>query len=250
MNSDHIQIDAVKGYVLGTLSDDDASAFEERYFMDPAFFNEIRRIEIDLICQFLDEDLTEAEQEQFRRRCLKVPRLKKLVEDVRERRVANVPPPRSMTWIISAAALVCISVIGFVVLQKKPAPPVQKASVETGLPGVSLFLDPGVTMGAGSDAKKLVLSSQPLPVFLIAELPGQTVSADYIARVFSIGEDGGRNNVFTSLQIRSVAHTSGQQVTVKVPSANLPPGDYLMDLQPVGRPVSETYVFRVTTADQ
>ena len=66
MNSEHIQADAVKSYLLGTLPDDQASAIEERYFTDPAFFNEIRSMEIDLICEFLDEELTEEEQEQFK----------------------------------------------------------------------------------------------------------------------------------------------------------------------------------------
>lgn len=252
MNSDHIQVEAVRSYVLGTLSDDEASAFEERYFTDPAFLNEIRRMEIDLICEFLDGKLTEEEQHQFNRRCLQVPRLKTLVGKVRERRQVNIPPPRSMAWTIPvvAATLVCIFVIGFVVRRKETAPPVQKASVETRLEGVSLFLQPGVTMGAGSETKKLLLPSQVQPVSLVAELPGQTVSGDYVAQVLSIGRDGGRNNVFTSGPIRSVPRTGGQQVTVKLSSANLPSGDYLMEVQPVGGAVSETYVFRVTAADE
>lgn len=252
MNSDHIQVDAVKSYLLGTLPDNEASAFEERYFMDPAFFNEIRRMEIDLVCEFLDEELTDAEQEQFKRRCLQLPRLKKLVEDVRERREANIPPPRSTAWIISVvAALVCISVVvAFVIRRKAMAPAVQKASVETHLEGVSLFLEPSVTMGAGSETRKLVLPPQVQPVSLVAEVPGQTVSADYIAQVFSIGRDGSRNNVFRSGQIRSVPRTGGQQVTVKLSSTDLPSGDYIMELQPAGGKVSETYVFRVTAADQ
>lgn len=250
MNSEHIQADVVKSYLLGTLPDDQASAVEERYFTDPAFFNEMRSMEIDLICQFLDQELTEKEQEQFEHRCLQVPKLKKLVDEVRERRGA-IPQPRLMPRIVSvAAALICIAVIGFVVLRKGLAPPAQKASVETPSQGISLFLEPRVTMGADSEAKKLVLTSQLQPVSVVAELPGQTVSADYVARVFRIGNDGGRNNVFTSGQIRSMARTGGQQVTVKLLSADLPAGDYLMELQQVQGTVSETYVFRVAESDE
>jgi hypothetical protein len=47
-----------------------------------------------------------------------------------------------------------------------------------------------------------------------------------------------------------VARTGGQQVTVKLSSTDLPPGDYIMELQSAGGRVSETYVFRVTTADE
>jgi hypothetical protein len=251
VNSEHIQADAVKSYLLGTLPDDQASAVEERYFTNPAFFDEIRSMEIALICEFLDEELTEEEREHFKRRYLQIPRLKKLVDEVRGRREENIPRRRPIALIASVAAtLVCISVIGFVVLRKGLAPPVQKASVEVPLPGVTLFLEPGVTMGAGSETKKLVLPSQAQPVSLIAELPGQTVSTDYVARIFRIGPDGGRNNVFSSGQIRSVPRTGGQQVTVKLSSTDLPPTDYVMELQPAGGKVSETYVFRVTAADQ
>ncbi len=250
MNSEHVQADAVKSYLLGTLPNDEASTIEERYFTDLAFFKAIRSMEIDLICQFLDEELTEEEQEQFKRRYLRVPRLKKLVNEVREQRGAKLQP-RLMPWIVSvAAALVCLAVVGFVVLRRGLAPPVQKTSVETAGQGVILFLEPGVTMGAGSETRKLVLPSQVQPVSLIAELPGKSVSADYVARVLSIGRDGGRNNVFTSGQIRSVARSGGQQVTVQLSSADLPPGDYVMELQTAGGEVSETYVFRVTAGDQ
>jgi len=238
----------VKSYLLGTLPDEQASAVEERYFTDPAFLNEIRRMEIDLVCRFLDEELTEEEQEQFERRCLQVPKLKKLVEEVRARRGA-IAQPRLMPWTISvAAALVCLAAIGFVVLRKGLAPPVHKTSVEVPPHGISLFLEPGVTMGPRSETKKLTLPAQVQPVALVAELPGRTASADYVARVFSIGPNGGRNNVFTSGQIRSVARTGGQQVTVKLSSADLPAADYIMELELAGGDVSETYVFRVTAA--
>ncbi len=250
MNSEHIQADVVKSYLLGTLPDDQASAVEERYFTNPAFFSEIRSMEIDLICNFLDEELTEQEQAQFKRRYLQVPKLKKLVDEVRERREA-VPQPRSMRWTIAvAAAAVCISVIGFVVLRKGLAPPVQKASIKTHSRGISLFLEPGVTMGSGSEPKKLALPSRVLPVSLVAELPGQTVSADYVARVFSIARDGSRQNVFTSGPTRSLPRTGGQQLTVTLSSTDLPPGDYIMELQSAGGKVSETYVFRVTAEDE
>jgi anti-sigma factor RsiW len=251
VNSEHIQADAVKSYLLGTLPDDQASAIEERYFTDPAFFNEIRSMEIDLICEFLDKELTKEEQEQFSRRYLQVPRLKKLVDEVRERREQNIPRSQSMVLRVSiAAALVCIAVIGFVILRKGLAPPVQKASVQTRLPGITLFLEPGVTMGAGVETRKLVLPPQAHPIALIAELPGQTASADYVARVFSIGPDGNRQNVFSSGHIRSVSRSGGQQVTVALSSTDLPPGDYIMELQGTGGTVSEAYVFRVTAAHE
>jgi hypothetical protein len=249
VNSDHIQVDAVKSYLLGTLPDDQASAVEERYFTDPAFFSEMRSMEIDLICQFLDDELTEQEQAQFERRYLQVPKLKKLVHEVRERREANLQP-RLMPWVVSvAAALACIAVIGFVVLRKGLAPPVQKASVEMPPHEIRFVLEPGVTMGSGSETKKLAFPAQVQPVSLVAELPGKTVSAEYVARVFSIGRDGGRNNVFTSDRIRSVPRTGGQQITVKLSSTNLPPGDYIMELQLAGGKMSETYLFRVTAAE-
>lgn len=251
MNTEHIQVEAVKSYVLGTLPDDEASAFEERYFMNPAFLDEIRRMEIDLVCEFLDGELTKTEQEQFKRRCLEVPRLKRLVDKVRDRRQANIPPQRSMAWIISAtAALVCISVISFLALRKGHAPTIQNASVKAPLQGATLFLEPGITMGPASETKKLVLSSKVEPVSLVVEVPGETASADYVARLFSIGSDGSRKNTFSSSPIRSIPRNGGQQVTVQLSSSALPSGDYLLELQPVGAPAKETYAFRVKTPDE
>jgi hypothetical protein len=250
VNSEHIQADAVKSYLLGTLPNDRASAIEERYFTDPVFFNEIRNMEIELICEFLDQELTEEEQKQFKSRYLQIPRLKELVDEVRERREAVTQPP-PMRWLISvAAALVCILVIGLVVLRKGTVPLVQKTPQDTRLQGLTLFLEPGVTMGAGSETRKLVLPTQVQPISLIAELPGQTVSRDWAAQVLRVGPDGSRKNVFSSAHIRSLPRTGGQQVTVKLSSTDLPPGDYIMELQAMEGKGNETYVFRVTAADQ
>lgn len=250
MNSEHIPADAVKSYLLGTLPNNEASAIEERYFTDPVFFNEIRDMEIDLICAFLDKELTGEEQKQFKSRYLQIPKLKKLVEEVRERREA-VTQPRLMRLVLSvAAALVCISVIGLVVLRKNTAPPVQKAALETNRQGITLFVEPGVTMGPGSETRKLVLPTQVQPIFLIADLPGQKVSMDYAAQLYRIEPDGSRHNGFTSSIIRSLPRIGGQQVTVKLSSKDLPPGDYIMELQAAGGKGRETYVFRVTAADE
>src|SRR6185312_14561047 len=145
---------------------------------------------------------------------------------------------------------VCVAVIGFVLLRKGLAPPVPKEAAETPPQGIILFLEPGVTMGSGSEMQKLTLPSHVQPVSLMAELPGQTIPTNYVARVFSIGRDGSRNHVFSSGEIRSAPRTGGQQVTVKLSSKDLPPGDYIMELQPAGDKVSETYVFRVTAADE
>ena len=251
MNSEHIQADTVKDYLLGTLPEDQVSAIEERYFTDPVFFKELRRIEIDLICEFLDKELTKEEQEQFRHQYLRVPRLKRLVDEVREQREKNIPRSHAIALRVSvAAAVICIAGLGFEVLQKDMAPPVQKTSVEAHLPTVTLFLEPGVTMGAGSEAKKLVLPRRAQSIALIAELPGEMVAADYMAQVFSIGRDGSRYGVFTSGNIRSASRSGGQQVTVTLTTMDLPPGDYIMELQRIGGAVNETYVFRVTAAQE
>jgi hypothetical protein len=250
VNSEHIHSDVVKSYLLGTLPDDEASAIEERYFTDPVFFNGIRKVEIDLICAFLNEELTDEEQNSFERRYLQIPKLKRLVDQVRERREA-VTQPRSRNWLVPvAAALVCISAIGFVVLRKSTVPPVAKRSPYPSLQGPSLFLEPGVTMGEGSETRKLVLPGQMQSISLIAELPGETVSRDWTAQIFRIGADGSREKVFTSTRIRSLPRIGGQQVTVKLSSTDLPPGDYIMDLQAAEGKGSDTYVFRATAPDK
>ncbi|HLJ89539.1 MAG TPA: hypothetical protein VKZ53_22205 [Candidatus Angelobacter sp.] len=86
MKSVHIQAGVIKSYLLGVLPQEEASVIEERYFAEPEFFDRIRAIEMDLICEFLDGTLTADERDHFNRRCLQSPRLTKLVHEVQVRR--------------------------------------------------------------------------------------------------------------------------------------------------------------------
>jgi len=257
VNSEHIQAGVMKNYLLGMLPEEEASAIEDRYFAEPEFFDRIRAMEMDLICEFLDGRLTADEREHFNRRCLQAPSFQKLVDEVRVRREAEVivPQPRSMVWIpVAAAVLLCISgvsisVISFVARRKPVVQPVQQAAVEAHPQDVTLILEPGVTKGANSKMQTRVLPPQAQSVSLVASLPGQAVSAEYVVTIKSVGADGKQNEVFTSRAIQSVPHERDQRVTVTLPSAKLPPGDYLMQLS-VEREVKETYIFGVRSADQ
>lgn len=238
----------MRQYLLGTLPEEQALAIEERYFKDRFFFNEIRGAEIKLICDYLDGALDAGEQAQFEIRYMLAPRLKTLVEEVRKRRAAAVRQTqtrhRMFVAALATAAVICTTLINFPVLREQTQAP-QPVAINTPPPGVTLFLEPGVTKGAGSQMNELVLPAFVQSVSLVAELPGQSSSTGYVARIFNIDRGGDLRNIFISGQIRSVSRNGGQQITVGVPSSGLAPGDYILDVRMQNGPVQEKYVFRV-----
>src|SRR2546422_9347597 len=60
-------------YPLGELSEQDATAFEERFFRDDAVFEELRAAEADLIDSYVRGKLSGATLKQFETHFLKSP---------------------------------------------------------------------------------------------------------------------------------------------------------------------------------
>lgn len=248
MNSAHIETKTVKEYLLGALPDDEAMAIEERYFTNRLFFNEIRCVELALISDYLDGILAPSQRKQFESKYLRVPELRKLVEEMRERRSAAASSARRHLLRLGfAAALVCLAVMALVIILRHPKE-TQRASLETRPTGIRLFLEPGVTKGQGTQTQELILPPAVQPVTVIAELPGQKSSADYIAQIFNLDSDGARKVIWTSGPVRSVPRTGGQEITVALPSSSFSPGDYILELKAEGTRVREAYVFRVTSS--
>jgi len=250
VNSEHIETVALKQYLLGTLRDEDAGAIEDRYFTDSLFFKRIRETEIKLICDYLDGLLNEGEQRQFEGHYLQVPLLKKLVDDVRQRRGAlpRAGRLRARPLVLAGAAGLAV-VLCFAVLFNRggtlPEVPT-KPQVTTAIAGISLTLAPGITKGTGLKNAELILPESPQPISLIAELPGQTASANYTAKVLNV--DNEQKSVWSASGIRSTPKSGGQQATVVFSSSVLVPGDYILELAMEGGPVRATYLFRVNAA--
>ncbi len=240
MNSEHIQTKTVKQYLLGTLLEPKASAIEERYFTDPLFFRQLRTAEIELIGDYLDGKLSPEEHTQFEGRYMAVPALREMVDRVSAQRVVSISVgPRWLRLVLASS--IAMLVIAAFLLRKGSQPPQQ--AFHAPVSGISLFLEPGVTMGAASQAKLLKIPQSVAPISLIVELPGETAPADYIARLKKVEAD--RQPVLWSSNLtRSAPRVGGSQVTFTLDSSIVSPGDYILELATQGGKVRETYVFR------
>src|SRR5690242_5028401 len=105
MNSEHIQTEHGKEYLLGTVSNPEASAIGERYFTDSSFFGQLRAAEIELIGAYLDKNLSPEEHAQFEGRYLAIPALREMVERVRTQRATSVSAQPRRLWLVLASSL-------------------------------------------------------------------------------------------------------------------------------------------------
>ena len=245
MNSVHIETKTVREYLLGALTDDVAMAVEELYFTNRLFFSEVRSAELALISDYLDGTLAITEREQFEKRYLRVPTLRKLVEDVRQRRLTSASSVRRrLLRAAFAVAMVCLAVIACVIILRQPSRHL-RGSLETKPTETQLFLSPGVTKGPTSQPKQLILPIAAQPTKIIAELPGQRSAADYVAQVSSVDNDGALKAIWTSSPLRSIPGARGQQAIVVLPSSAFSSGDYILELKTLGGSVREKYLFSV-----
>lgn len=72
------------GYLLGTASELEQSQIETRYFREPHFYEEMLALEEELICDYLNDELTSAERRQFEQHFLATPRRQRKYESTRK----------------------------------------------------------------------------------------------------------------------------------------------------------------------
>jgi hypothetical protein len=251
VNSEHIQTGTLRDYLLQTLSDKETEMVEERYFTDGGFFKELRTAEVRLICDYLDGRLSGSERRRFQSLYRRTPALRALVEEVRLRRAV---PRRSrrvrLLQVAMAGTLACAAILAITMFlhdrAKKTRTSLPTASVETTRPELILILTPGVTKGAGPSTPVLTPPDVPQDISLLVELPGEVSSASYVARLSNADMEGSQRIVWMARGISSAPKDGGQRVTVKLPSAKIPPGDYILELESEGSHTTEAYVFRVT----
>lgn len=113
METRHIVSEPVRAYLLGQLGDQEAVALEEKYFMDRSFFLRVQSVEQWLIEDYLENRLSQSERQQFESRYLKIPALRKRLEEVRSQAPSLPAPKPENRWILRAAFATClICVVG------------------------------------------------------------------------------------------------------------------------------------------
>lgn len=246
----------MKAYLLGDLPADQASALEERYFLDRAFFLEVVKREDALIADYLAGRMPAADQVKFERRYFQNPTLERRVADARSRLGARPAAGRRHSWWTAspllAAAAMAIIVVAAVLLIRSSRPP-DAATVPVARyqqPPVRLTLTPGVEKGPGAPPADLQLPLPPAGAELVVELPGLVSAARFDATLFRFDPQGGRTAVW-SLQpgTSSMAGPEGrQQLTLQPPPGVLAGGDYMIQVDSAGAGITETYLFRVLSS--
>jgi hypothetical protein len=250
VNSEHIQNGTLRNYLLRTLSKQDAEALEERYFTDSEFFKQLRTVEMDLICDYLDGQLNDQERMQFEVHYLRVPMLHELVAKVSARRAAvRNAPRRRMFRLVLVGGLACVCVFSITTLLlkngKRPTAATESASIAKPL-GITLLLRAGTSKGGGSVGQEFELPALQQEMSLIAELPGQMSATYYRAQVLNLDLDGNRKLIWSASGLLSKPGASGgQQIKMELSSSLLPAGDYILELTMDGGNFRETYVFRI-----
>jgi hypothetical protein len=82
-------------YLLGELSEQETTQFEEKYFSDDGVFEELRFVETELVDAYVRGELSESEKQQFEGRYLNGPERKEKVESARRLLavLAHIPRP-------------------------------------------------------------------------------------------------------------------------------------------------------------
>src|SRR6266404_5807676 len=113
MEISHNSAEPVRAYLLGTLPEEESVALEERYFRDRDFFLWVRAVETRLIEDYLNGQLPAVTMQPFESRYLRVPELRRRLEEIRgERTAAARQNQRVLIWgwrPIMAAALICVA---------------------------------------------------------------------------------------------------------------------------------------------
>ncbi len=251
MDIEHIPLETVKAYLLGGLLDDVAATIEEQYFVDRSFFRRMQEVERALIEDYLDGHLAPHEVMMFESRYLRVPALKQIVDEVKQRRAAvadRIGHRRQTLWFALAGALMCAVVCVWIYRnQPRPSQVATGARQQETLAAVTLHLVPGVAKAAGRPAARMDLPPANVPVKLVAELPGPSSPVDCKAQLSVVNADGRLINVWRSARIQATPRNGGRELTLILDPSPLHAGDYILDVTtPDGR-VRETYMFRVNS---
>lgn len=254
----HISVQTMKAYLLGKLPSEQSLALEERYFVDRSFFLHLEREENALISDYVAGRLSSGDRKRFEDRYLGNPLLNEKVQRAR----ASQPAASSSGYywgraLPAVAALVMVVISGLAVRWYKERTVSTPAVVaQLGSP-LEFHLSPGVVKGPDDPRDSEIRT--PLPpggVRLWLELPGVTSPVLVRGSVWRIEPDGRRSRVWSLPAARqtSIGQNRQQQLPIDIPSALLPPGDYLAEVTSASSVTNasstslETYLFRVVGA--
>ena len=254
----------LKRYLLGTVTPESREDLEARLFSDDRIFSERLSIaEDDLVSDYVQSALTDAERQDFekhflctdeRRGKLEFARVLhayaersgsfarsdavKRSDTARESRWAWLRRPMlSPAWAVAAAALL------FLVVQV-PRFTSSSGDVVTGSNVVAMSLTSGRTRASGGELTRIRLNADSQIVRLQLD-PESTRFATYRASLFQVDDDA----LLAEMRLIPASNSGGSAIILTLPAESLAEGDYYVRLQglsPGTSPVPlQRYDFRV-----
>lgn len=261
MTSQHNQTDnLVRAYLLGTLEGAAAAEFEQNYFVDKEFLRQVLSAETTLIRDYLTDQLTGFDKQQFERKYLRVPQLRKRVEEVRATLqgsdVKRRAPKRGFfLWLVPAMAAIILLIVAGVVFEQRPGERPRFAKYEQKIvrpvPAIILNLSPGLMKGAEVQNAAPVAPGKDTDLQLNLERPGRTKateSTEYTVHLLQIEADDSRREVWSGRSSKFAESPGGSVLSVEIPGSLVLPGDYLVEIRSAQDVTMETYVFHLKSS--
>jgi hypothetical protein len=240
----------MRSYLLGTLEPECAGLIEERYFTDRNFFLFMQAAETALIQDYLAGQLAPLPRRLFEERYLKVPDLRRRVEEVRLGSAAKVESDASNfnAQMLLAAAIVVFCICGLTLwmfrgrlaLEPLPTTGVARPILAT------VALTPGITKAGSTETAQLVRTSAPGSFRFLLDIPGDPIPNFVFVRLSIFSPDGSARQIWSSGKPYWPERSpQGKQIMVLLESSLLTPGDFLIEVTGPDEQVRDSYLFRV-----
>jgi hypothetical protein len=238
----------MRSYLLGTLEPDSAEMIEERYFTDRNFFLFMQAVETALIEDYLAGRLAPLPKRLFEERYLKVPELRRRLDEVRFGD-ARIEVPRAIqlnAGMLLAVVLLCICGLTFWMYKTRlMVEPLPHAGLDR--PVLATFtLTPGITKAGTGEMVRVPQASGKGDIQFILDLPGGGAPRVCFARLSVFRSGSTPKEMFsTSRPVWPSKVPTGQSFTLLAPASLLQPGDYLAQILGPDDQIIESYLFRV-----
>jgi hypothetical protein len=221
---------AIRQYLLGETSEEEAQALERAYFAQEEALDEVGAVESDLLEDYLAGRLAGASRQRFETHYLRTPEHRRRLAMVRALRAGAAAPHRTRKVLyffpLAAAAILVLAVLAVVWALKLPGEAhLPQATVLTvRLPLVAVRGEgetPTAHLRPGVQAIDLSLErGQAAPPYAI---------------------------LLRTVEGREVWHgrSQGELPVIRIPAASLSPGDYVVELSGEGAPGPQRYSLRV-----
>jgi hypothetical protein len=230
-------------YLLGVLPEAEMEQLEEQSVCDPVFFERVQMAEDDLIRQFLDRELSPADENLFRRKYLTIPSLLSKVEFAQElRRVAREESrrrrlrirwpawPRLIIPVLATATAIVLVGVYWGRQGPSTANSARTQSEAHVSPGgfVSMLLLPGMEKGVAGRDRRIMIAPDTREIRLDLQVPGSDAPNRAEIDVTRVSTPDEQRAVQT---IDSVPVSGGRLFHMTLKPADLPDGSYIAYLR-------------------